>query len=400
MLGWLIDWAMVVVSAALVGEAFVSKRGLISYPAHIGARAAVIAAALLLSIPLEFTAEMWWRGVQRARREYDRRFAATFIRFGTAVTLLMAAIYSALVIWLLRWMWRSLARLAATIDPLHIVERPKVGASWVVGLLAATALLAWWAARSLYPTVRNYRVCIRELGLGHTLRGVAMMVLLRLRQPRRSFFRMTPVIADMLPFALCAGLYEVVPIASFAAPMAFLAASIVIAMSLDRIRPPTWLFLGTSDYEAFWVFDDLRHNWGVTALCLLDRGSEKGYMFYQAEREMWARERRMPVGIFYDPSQPRVWNVRTRPDMWEHTVLLLIDYVPRIVVDLRQPSEFVLEEVKWLSEPSRIEKTLFLFDEETGLLPEYAAVIPEPARGRVLTGPALYSYYSESAAAL
>jgi len=163
-------------------------------------------------------------------------------------------------------------------------------------------------------------------------------------------------------------------------------------MSLDKVRPPTWVFLGTSEYEAFWVFNDLRHNWGLTALCLLDREGEEGFKFYQAERDLWAREERTPIGLFYDPTQPRIWNVRTRPDMWEHTVLLLIDYVPRVVVDLRRPSDYVLEEVKWLIEPSRIGKTLFLYDERTGLLSEYADVIPEAARDRVLTGQELYSY--------
>jgi hypothetical protein len=299
--------------------------------------------------------------------------------------------------WLLDWAIVAISAAvvgAAFVAPRRIASAPPARADLesVVVLLAATGLLAWWVGRFWYATIRNYRRCIRELGAARTLRGVWMMVRLRLRQPRRDFFRMTPLIADMFPFAVCAAIYELVPVAWLALPMALLAASLELAMTFDRIRPPTWLFLSTSAYEAFWVFDDLRAIWSVTAVCLLDRGGAEGTKFYQAEREKWQRERRTPVGLFYDPTQPRIWSIRTRFDRWEQTVIELIDYVPLIVVDLREPSPFVREEVEWLAQPSRIVKALFLYDDQCGLLPEYAAVLPQSAR--VLTGPALYSYRS------
>jgi hypothetical protein len=393
MLGWLIDWTIVVVSAAIVREVFTSKRELPAHPTRIGARAAVAGAALPLAVPLWMAAELWWGGVQHARREYDRDTARSIIRFETAIIGAIAALYTLLPAWLLRRLWRNLSRRAAKIDPVDF-ERPKVHPAWGLPLLAACAAVAWFAGRSVYATIRNYRTCVRELGAGHTLRGVAMMTLLRFRQPRYEFFKITPVIADMFPLAICVVLYEIVPIRAFAAPLALLAASAEVAMSLDRVRPPTWFYLGTSEYEAFWVFDDLRHNWDLTALCLLDRGGEAGWKFYLAEQERWEKEGRGYARAFFNPRAPRIWNVRTRPDMWEHTVLLLIDYAPLIVIDLRQPSPNVLQEVRWLTEPSRISKTLFLYDEREGLLPEYAAIIPESARDRVLTGPQLYSYRS------
>ena len=271
---------------------------------------------------------------------------------------------------------------------------PRGGIGIILVLLAATAFIARWAVRFGYYAVRNYGECVRKLGARHTLRGVGMMLLLRVRQPRREFFKMVPIVSDVFMFGLCVFLYELVPVAGFAVALALLLAAMQIAMSVDHIRPPTWLFLATSDYEAFWVFDDLRHNWGRTAVCLLDRGTEQGTKFYQAERETWERERGASAGAFYDPTQPRVWNIRTRHHLWESTVLRLIDYVPRVVVDLRQPSAYVLEEVQWLMEPARLAKTLFLYDDEAGLLPEYAAAIPESARDRVLTGHQLYSYRS------
>jgi hypothetical protein len=276
----------------------------------------------------------------------------------------------------------------------YLEPPPRRGWVMIIVLLAAAAFVARWAIRFSYYAVRNYGACVRKLGARHTLRGVGMMLLLRVRQPRREFFKMVPLVSDMFVLAICVVLYELVPIAGFAVALALLLAAMQIAMSIDHIRPPTWLFLATSDYEAFWVFDDLRHNWGLTAVCLLDRGTEQGTKFYLAERQMWERERGMPAGALYDPGQPRVWNIRTRDHLWEPTVLRLIDYVPRIVVDLRQPSPYVLEEVRWLMEPSRLEKTLFLYDEREGLLPEYAAAIPDAARERVLTGHELYSYRS------
>jgi len=392
MLAWLIDWAVVVVSAAIVREVFTSKRDLPAHPARIGARAAVAGAAMVAAIPLEMAAEFWFQGLQHARREYDRDFGKKYVQFLTVLLLAATGLYTLLPAWLLRRLWRSLARRAAKIDPLDIGERPKVHAAWGLPLLAACAAIAWFAGLMVYVTIRNYRTCVRELGVRHTLRGMAMMILLRLRQPRHEFFRITPVVSDMFPLAICVFLYEIVPIRGFAAPLALLAASVQIATSLDRVRPPTWFYLGASDYEAFWVFDDLRRNWDVTALCLLDRGGEEGWKFYLAEQERWQKEGRGYARAFFNPRAPRIWNVRTRPDMWEHTVLLLIDYTPLIVVDLRRPSPYLLQEVKWLTEPSRIGKTLFLYDEREGLLPEYAAVIPESARDRVLTGPELYSY--------
>ena len=217
------------------------------------------------------------------------------------------------------------------------------------------------------------------------------MVLLRLRQPRRDFFKMTPLIGDVFPLAFCVVLYEVLPVSPFTGLLVMTLVVAQISMSLDRIRPPTWLYLGTSEYESFWVFDDLRHNWERTAVCLLDRSGKEGYKFYQAEREKWSRNSWLPTSLFYDPMQPRVWSIRTRPDLWWHTVVLLTDFVPVIVVDLRRASDFVLDEVRWLADPSRIGKALFLAGDE-GLLPMYDEAIPASARDRVLTGEALYAY--------
>ena len=396
-LGWVSGWGMVAVSAAVLVEFLVSRRGLPSHPARVAARAAVIGTGIVLAAPLLPVMETWWRLVQHARRQGDGRATRPLVAILTAGALVVAGVWALLPVWLLPRMWRGLASWAATIDPLEIGNRPKAGMGWTIVLLAGCVVLARFSALAVYFSVRNYAACIRTLGFRRVLRGVAMMAFLRLRQPRREFFRLAPVIADVFPFAFIVGVYTILPASVLAAGLAWMLAATQAAMSLDRVRPPTWLFLGTSDYEAFWVFSDLRHNWGPTAVALLDRTSTHGYDFYAAEREMWSREHRMSRGLFYDPTQPRVWDLRTRPNLWQHTVVLLIDYVPLVVVDLRRPSELVADEVKWLADPSRIGKALFLVGEE-GLLPQYDELLPQSARHRVLTGPALYAYAGRPAA--
>lgn len=391
-LGWVFGWASVAVSAAIVTEFFIRGSEARWYPVHVGARALVIGAALVLAIPLLPLLELWWHAVRHLRREYAVQAIGRSIGIVTAIAVVIAGAYALLAIWLLRLMWRGLSSRAATIDPVVIGRPAEAGVGWTIVLLAGCALLAWYLVRFAgYFTLRNYAACIRRLGVRRVLRGVGMMVLLRLRQPRRDFFKMTPVIGDLVPFALCVVAYVFLPVSVFATAAVCLFAAVEVAMSLDRIRPPTWLYLGTSGFESFWVFKDLRQIFGLTAVCLLDRGGAEGYKFYAAEREAWSRDGGMPRGFFYDPGQPRMWNLRTRPKMWQHTVLLLIDFVPMVVVDVRRPSEFVMQEVQWLADPARIGKTLFLAGDE-GLLPEYAAIIPESARDRVLTGEALYAY--------
>jgi len=390
-MAWALDWAGLAVNAAVLIEFLVSGREILSHPARIGARAAVISAAIVLSMPLLPCLEMWWSLVQHVRRNYGPNVSKALVAVHTGI-LLIVGVYALLLIQLLPRMWRRLDAWASTIDVFDLPKLTWTINGWTIALLlAGCALTAWMAVRFSRPTFRLYGECIRNLGVRHVLRGVAMMTFFRLRQPRRDFFKMAPVIADLFLLTICVTVYLFLPPSVFSTALVWILVAAVLVMSLSRIRPPTWLFLATSDYEAFWVFFDLRQNWGLTAVCLLDRGTPQGYQFYEAEREMWSRERGISRNLFYDPSQPRVWNLRTRPDLWEHTVLLLIDYVRTVVVDLRQPSDYVLDEVKWLMEPSRIGKALFLVDEKEGLLPEYAAAIPESARDRVMTGYALYA---------
>lgn len=379
-LGWVSDWTLSAFCAAVVVEFLATTRsGLFAVPMRLVARGGVALAVVIASVPLLFGGELWWKLVQHARREYERSIARRIIRFASSVIAVVAGLYAAVVFWLLRRLWRVLEPWSERFGTVSIGPRK---AGWMIFLLlvVVSAFLAILAALDVYATVRNYVHCLRVLGTRRVIRGIAVMILLRARQPRRDFFMQAPLVSDVRLLAIAVVAYAFIPSASFAVAVASLIVLIDAATSLDRIRPPTWLFLGSSHFDAFAAFYNLRRSWGVTAVTLLDRTGDEGFSFYDAERAHGS----LPKGLLYDPTVPRVWSLRTRPDMWEHTVLLLIDYVARVVVDVREMSEYVREELRWLAEPGRIEKAWFIANDD-GLVPELAAMIPPSAHRRVVT---------------
>jgi len=383
-LAWVFDWETFAFSTGLVIEALVMNRSGFVAPLRPLARSAVVFAAVGFLVFLIFAGENWWQIVRYGRRQVKPRFVLRFILIASAVTGLGLALYTSLAVWLLRGAWRILEPLSLSLTFSNL--KPSAHAGWkaTLVLLAAGALMASFMVVVVYILVRNYVNCVRALGTRRLLRGVGLMLLLRIRQPRRDFFMMTPVVGDMLPLALAAVLYAVIPGTAFAVAIPALIVLSQAAVTLDRIRPPTWLFLGASDFDSFAAFYNLRAAWGVTAVTLLDRTSDQGRAFYEAERTLRSRDGTLPRGLFYDPTVPRVWSLRTRPDMWANTVLLLIDFVPRVVVDVRQLSDYVRQELVWLAEPGRIEKAWFLAGED-GLTPALAALIPPAGHARVVS---------------
>jgi len=87
----------------------------------------------------------------------------------------------------------------------------------------------------------------------------------------------------------------------------------------------------------------------------------------------------MPLGLFHDPTVPRVWSLRTRPNLWAATVLLLIDYAPVVVVDLRYPSQAVWHEAQALAQRALLGKTWFLIRDD-GPHPTFADALRPEAR--------------------
>ena len=335
-------------------------------------------AAVALSTPLLLALEVWWAGVQSARRGYTPGAARKIIIVESSASLLVTGLYSAFAMWLLRLTWRTLDRRSLKTPP-EKWERAK--ADWKIALLltAGSVVAARYLVFFLRGTIRNYQTSLRGLGLRRFLRGVPLMILLRLRQPRRDFFIHTPVIGELWIFAICAAMAAAIPIPFFAAALPSMIASIAALTMLDKLRPPTQFFLGASEFESFRVFHNLRLNWGPTAFTMLDRENEGHQAFYNLQREHWSRDSLVPAGLFYDPTVPRVWSLRTRPDMWEPSVLQLMDYAPVVVVDVRFPSEYVWHEVRALAERELTGKTWFLIGDD-GPHPAFAGALPPDAR--------------------
>jgi hypothetical protein len=257
--------------------------------------------------------------------------------------------------------------------------RPQPNWMYWLGLTGVTILLAYFVVLYAVNTSRNYKRSLRGLGVRRFLRGLPLMILLRLRQPRRDFFVNTPVIGELPIYAVAAGLAAVIPIPFFAVALPSLLAAAVAIVMLDRLRPPTLLFLGASEFDAFRVFYNLQQVWGPTAVTLLDRENEGGRQLYELQRAEWSRENGMPRGLFHDPTIPRVWSLRTRPNLWARTVLQLIDYAPVVVADLRYPSEAVWHEVRALAQQELLGKTWFLIHDD-GPHPAFADALPPDAR--------------------
>lgn len=385
---WVERWVFFAICTAVVVELLAtSSSELFTAPLRLVARWAIVLAVLAFAVPLVFAVEFWWSLVLHARRNYAPDVARKLIRVESAVIGICVAVYATAVFLLLRWLWRVLERWSHS---LSVTLPPRAGVGWVgtIGLIAVVVFLALWVAGTGYLTLSTYARSVRILGVRRALRGVAMMLLLRARQPRRAFFQQVPVIADMLPLSIGVVAYAFIPSAPFAAAIGLLIPMAHASVSLSYIRPPTWLFLGASEYEGFAAFRKLRLAWDVTAVTLLDHTNDDGRAFYDAERSHWSRFPLLPKGLFYNPTVPRVWSLRTRPHLWGHTVVLLIDYVTRVVVDVRHMSDYVREELVWLAEPGRIEKSWFIVG-DGGLTPELAALIPSAAHARALTEEAL-----------
>jgi hypothetical protein len=392
-LGWIAAWSNIAactgVVCGVVAELFTTKRSdHFAHPLRTGLRGAAVVAVAAALVPVIFAGVFWWNLVKHARREYERTFATKLILIETAVIGLAVTLYSAAAFRLLRYLWQKLAPWSGSFD--SEVFEPRRNLTWIATLLliAGSIVVAVATVVLVYPAVRNYRACLRVLGARHVLRGIGLMTRLRFRQPRRDFFMQTPVISDMRMLVLAALAYVAVPSEAFAVPIAAMIVLIDLAITLDRIRPPTWLFLGASHFDSFAVFLAMRRACGVTAVTLLDRTSEEGRSFYDAERTYWSENTRASKWVPYDPTVPRVWSLRTRPHLWDYTVVQLIDYVPRVVVDMRLVSDYVRAEVEWLSDPERIDKAWFVAGDD-GLTPELAAMIPASSHARVFTKEAL-----------
>jgi hypothetical protein len=355
-LGWVKDWIVWAAFAGVLWEALAVGLGPTS-PGSVVARTVLICAALLCAVVPLFLLHNWLSIVQRVRKEYPVRWFSTgVILVVTAVMLTIAALYGWLVQWTFVRLWPPGWRLGQDIPP-YEWSRASMPI-WVgVPVLAGAIAFAFVLLRPLGP--KHARVW-RLLGSRRALAGYGIMALLRFRQPRKDFFAQAPLFREVPWFAVASVIYDVQPLGIVSQPLAFLVATISLAHGLDLLLPPAWLFLGRSHFDSFRTFDRLRFHWPVFGVTLLDRDSKEWHAYYFAAAEAMARRGSLAARFMNKPGTPRVWSLRSRGELWESTVALLMRLAVVVVVDARVKSYYVFDEVLWLAELHWIDKAWLL----------------------------------------
>jgi len=320
------------------------------------ARAAWIWLALLLCSGLLVVFDIWTGVLGHGYSNYHGGFVVVVCASATVVFLAVAAAYLWVVSWPLEFVWPWLQRMGASLPQPHSGDSSHLPLWLTWLLLAGASLLALrFVVAGARHTAEQLVDGFRLLGFWRALRGAMLMFLLRHRLPARDLFMMSPVLSPIPFIALSAWLYSAIEIPVFKWALPLLVLLYAALHMVDMLVPPLWLYLGLSNFESFASFYRLRGTWRKNGLTLLNRVGWDGVKFYAAWR------RTLPTGsMFYDPSAPRVWSLRTRDDMWETTVLNLMDYVPVVVVDVRGESDIVREELEWLQHGDRRRKAWYL----------------------------------------
>lgn len=363
---WLKDWIFFALCTAVIWE-FLMTGGFRLFEASettLVLTVWIIAALLLISV-LILPLELWWQLVGHARREYDQSVASRIVAVESALILVLVLLYLWFVTWVLGYAWEFL--LGSGDHFAAATMKPKTSTTWTTAILLTllTGVLVWIVWKLLYASVSKYLLSLRMFGILKVLKGILIMVLLRLRQPRKDFFIQAPLISYMPWLAVCVALYASIPFAVFNYLIPMMLLGGIVAHGLDMVTPPMWLFLGSSTQESFRVFHNVRRIWRWrTGVTLIDREGNEGSTYYYAEAAYRVQQGSVAHRFFTNPATPRAWSLRTRGELWEQTVLLLIDYVPVIIVDVRAGSYPVEKELAWLATPERLDKAWFLGTDE------------------------------------
>jgi hypothetical protein len=337
-----------------------------------------------------FLLHIWLDVFRHARERYPQPFFRHLILVVTLVIIALAAGYTVLAAWALRWLW-SLFWTVASKTPEVSFAPVSVPIYISIPLLAVAAYASFVL---LKPVPRKHRCIWRLLGRECALKGYLKMAVLRLRQPRRDFFAQAPLIRDIPFLALAAVLYEASEAWMFSGVLSLLVIVTSIGLGIDLLLPPAWMFLGTSQFASFDTFDVLRSRWfPVFGLTLLDRDSPDWNDYYFAQARRMAR-RQFGARLFMNkPQTARVWSLRSRGELWVSTVHILMDVVMVIVIDARVKSDYVSDEQRMLIELGLVEKA-WLIAEQNGSAPavdealdwaeKNGFVLPTGARERLL----------------
>lgn len=357
-LGWAKDWAIWSILAAVIWQWI---DGTLRTPsaASVLARAVVVCSVLAASIvPLEVV-HQWLRSCREARRRAgsDASYARWAIAVVSTIALLCSGLYGLVAWWIGSRIWPQLWTLGSRLGP-----------DWAAPMLTSTLVVPRWmaiptlavAAYLTFQTVRplpaGHARAVRTLGRRRASRGYLLMAILRLRQPRKDFFFQAPLVRDVPLFAIAAALHTFVAPRFLALALAAFAIIASLALTLDHLRPPTWLFLGRSDSDSYRTFDLLRERWRVFGVTFLSRESAAWSGHYFAASHRMARSGHFLARFMNRPGTPRVWSLRSRGRLWESSVAILMELTSVIVVDARAKSYWIFDEVLWLAELGWIEK--------------------------------------------
>ncbi|PWU06209.1 MAG: hypothetical protein C5B51_12800 [Terriglobia bacterium] len=387
---WVGRWVIVAGLTAIVWEFAVNR---LLRADRVLARGVVVALVLASLTLVAILLDLFGSIAQHAWVNYSGRVAKTIFAVAIIVFLTITTPYVWFVVYLLRREWPHILRWFGDSQFLIATDTavsPGLTA-WVL-LIGTSGALLWltyfvWRRNPLY----SYRHSIDVLGLQKCIAGVCLMAYLRLLVPRRDFFLDAPVVSWIQGLGIAILVHQVIPIGMFAISIPVLIVIIMIPRWADSLAPPLWIFLGTSEFNAFRMFYGLRATWRRHGLTLLDRTSAGGRQFY----DTWSWRLR---GWFYNPGTARIWSLRTRPQMWFTALRFLTAFVPVIVVDWRRPSKIVESEVEWLASRGFMDKVYMVVSPEAAgttdgsiagakMVVEEALMTSQWAGGRLLIQP-------------
>ena len=355
---WIFCWAVVAASSGVVWE-FAVHRPL--RPDLVYARGVIVFLSFACAVVPVFLLDLLGSVAQFAWDKYPWSFARWVVAFAAVLFLAITIPYAWFAVFLLKGIWPRILQWSAEMEskPLSMTMEA-TWTAWALLSVATAALTRFVVSIARSNPFYAYQGALGALGLRRCLAGICLMAYFRLLLPRRDFFVQAPIVSWMPGLALAVLLHETIPIRVFAIAIPTLLLMLAVPFWSSFVAPPLWIFLGTSDFDSFRTFYDLRASWRRHGLTLLNRVGEGGLEFYAA----WRSSIRSRMN--YDPSAGRVWSLRTRPQMWQTVVRSLAAFVPVIVMDVRQQSDHLKFEIDWLARRDFMNKVYMIVSHDAG----------------------------------
>jgi hypothetical protein len=216
-----------------------------------------------------------------------------------------------------------------------------------LALLCGMGAMAW----------RGNRGVAQAKGVGYLVKGYGWMVLMRMRQNRHDFFKQAPVVSNVRMGLLAVFAHECARGTVVSEVLPWLVVALSVLDTAENLRPPLWLLLGRSRFDAYHLFTTLRHAWGEQGINLLDRSSDEWLRYYQHWRQAWIRAGLPMAGsLLNNPRIRRQWSLRPRGELWMPSAQSLMAFLPAVVIDAREASRYIDDEILWAIELDCLDK--------------------------------------------